>query len=286
MERTRKKYEELTITDDFMFGKVMRNPKRCKKLLEIILNVKIQKVEFIDDQQTVDSDYIARSIRIDVYAEDNANTVYSVEMQARNTGELPVRSRYYQSAVDINLIEKGMDYELLKKSYVIFICTFDVFGRGRAIYHFENLCREEPTIRLEDGTEKIFLNTKGIRDAGASLAGVDEELRCLLDYFESLVPQDAFTGELDEAVAAAKEHKEWRREYMTLARMMMDSRREGKAEGKAEDILELLSELGELTDILKERIQQETDLKVLGKWLKMAASAESISEFEGNMDDK
>lgn len=107
MERTRKKYEELTITDDFMFGKVMRNPKRCKKLLEIILNVKIQKVEFIDDQQTVDSDYIARGIRIDVYAEDNANTVYSVEMQARNTGELPVRNRYYQSAVDINLIEKG-----------------------------------------------------------------------------------------------------------------------------------------------------------------------------------
>ncbi|MCM1056099.1 MAG: Rpn family recombination-promoting nuclease/putative transposase [Firmicutes bacterium] len=287
MKRIRKKYEELTITDDFMFGKVMRDPKHCKKLLEIILNLKIQKIEFIDDQQTVDPDYVARGIRIDVYVEDDTDTVYSVEMQARNTGELQMRSRYYQSAVDINLIKKGTDYERLKKSYVIFICTFDLFGRGRAIYHFENLCRENPTIRLEDGTEKIFLNTKGIRDVNGPLEDVDEELRCLLDYFESLVPQDAFTGELDEAVAAAKLHKEWRREYMTLERMMMDSRREGKAEGraegKAEAVLELLSELGELTDMLRERIQRETDLQVLGKWLKEAAGAESISEFESKM---
>lgn len=151
MERKRKKYEELTIADDFMFGKVMRNPKHCKKLLEIILDVKIRKITFIDDQQTVNPDYRARGIRIDVYVEDNANTVYTVEMQVRNTGELPMRSRYYQSAVDINMIEKGLDYGLLKKSYVIFICSFDLFGKGRRIYHFENLCREDPSVRLEDG---------------------------------------------------------------------------------------------------------------------------------------
>lgn len=286
MERTGKKYEELTITDDFMFGKVMRNPKHCKKLLEIILKVKIQKVEFLEDQQTIDPDYMARGIRIDVYVEDDTNTVYSVEMQARNTGELPARSRYYQSAVDMNLIEKGTDYRLLKKSYVIFICTFDLFNRGRAIYHFENLCREDPAIRLEDGTEKIFLNTKGAGDAEVPSDSVDRELRSLLDYFENMVPQDAFTGELDEAVAAAKTHKEWRREYMTLERMMMDSRREGKAEGKAEAVLQLLGELGELTDALKERILRETDLQVLGKWLKEAARTASVSEFEDKMDDR
>lgn len=258
MGRTVKKYEELTIIDDFMFGKVMRNPKHCKKLLEIILDVKIRKIIFIDDQQTVNPDYRAKSIRIDVYVEDDADTVYTVEMQARNTGELPVRSRYYQSVVDINLIEKGLDYEQLKKSYVIFICTFDLFRRGRHIYHFENLCREDPTVRLEDGTEKIFLNTKGTMD------DVDGELRSLLDYFESLVPQDAFTGELDEAVAVARIHKEWGQEYMKLELMMMDSRREGRAEGetiklieqicrkivKGKTIEEIASELEENTEVV------------------------------------
>ena len=54
--------------------------------------------------------------------------------------------------------------------------------------------------------------------------------------------------------------------------------------GKVEDILDLLDELGELTDILKKRIQQETDLQVLRKWHKEAARAESVSEFESKMD--
>lgn len=228
MERKRKKYEELTIVDDFMFGKVMRNPKHCKKLLEIILNVKIRKITFIDDQQIADPDYEARGIRIDVYVEDNVNTVYSVEMQIRNTGELPLRSRYYQSVIDVNMLEKGMDYKLLKKSYIIFICTFDLFERGRHIYHFENLCREDPSVRLEDGTEKIFLNTKSPRE------DMDKELRGLLDYFESLVPQDAYTGELEEAVIAARQHKEWRQEYMKLEMLMRDSRAEGRNEGREE----------------------------------------------------
>lgn len=237
MERSGKKYEELTITDDFMFGKVMRNPKHCKKLLEIILDVKIRKVVFIDEQQSVRPDYEAKGIRIDVYVEDGENTVYAVEMQARNTGELPERSRYYQAVVDMNLIEKGLGYEHLRKNYVIFICTFDLFGKGRHIYRFENRCREDSAIRLGDGTEKIFLNTKG------TMNDVDGELKSLLDYFESLKPQDAYTEKLDEAVAEARAHKKWRREYMVLERMMMDSRREGIEEGIKKGELKKLTEL-------------------------------------------
>lgn len=162
------------------------------------------------------------------------DTVYTVEMQTENTGNLPARSRYYQLIIDINLIEKGSDYGLMKKNYVIFICTFDLFGRGRHIYHFENLCGEDFSIRLQDGTEKIFLNSKGTMD------DVDGELRNLLNYFESLVPQDAFTMELEEAVAAAKVHKEWRLEYMKLELMMRDSRAEGRAEGEIKKLVDLV----------------------------------------------
>lgn len=61
-------------------------------------------------------------------------------------------------------------------------------------------------------------------------------------------------------------------------------RDQGKAEGKAEDILELLGELGEIPNALRERIQKETDLQVLSRWLKAAAKAESISEFEKLMN--
>lgn len=234
MEKKRKKYEELTIVDDFMFGKVMRNPKYCKKLLEIVLDMKIRELVFVDEQQSVAPDYRAKGVRIDVYANDDANTVYAVEMQAQNTGVLPARSRYYQAVIDINMIEKGMDYEKLGKNYIIFICTFDLFGKERHIYHFENLCLEDTTVRLNDGTEKIFLNTKGKMD------DADKELVSLLKYFDSLEPQDAFTKELDKEVLVARQHKKWRQEYMKLEVMMWDSRREGKAEGRIERDIELI----------------------------------------------
>lgn len=239
MQRERKKYDDLTITDDFMFGKVMHHPERCRKLLEIILDVRIREVVFLDEQNSMNPDYDAKSIRLDIYLEDAENTVYNVEMQAKNEGDLPERSRYYQAVIDINLIEKGAHYKALKKSYIIFICTFDPFGRGKHIYHFENLCKEDPSIKLNDGTEKVFLNTKGTKEANDSL-DVEEDLRNLLAYFESKVPQDAYTGELEEAVTAAREHREWRREYMKLEAMTQRIRWEGRTEG---EITKLVSQV-------------------------------------------
>lgn len=58
---------------------------------------------------------------------------------------------------------------------------------------------------------------------------------------------------------------------------------EGKIEGKIEVILELLEELGKVPSKIVERISRETDLVVLGRWIKCAASATSITEFEGKM---
>ena len=37
---------------------------------------------------------------------------------------------YCQGMIDLNILEKGEDYRNLKKSYVIFICTFDQYGKS------------------------------------------------------------------------------------------------------------------------------------------------------------
>ncbi len=59
---------------------------------------------------------------------------------------------------------------------------------------------------------------------------------------------------------------------------------QGKAEGRVEDraeaVIELLEDLGELSDSLKTCIMEQNDLELLRKWLKVAARAESIEEFE------
>ena len=56
--------------------------------------------------------------------------------------------------------------------------------------------------------------------------------------------------------------------------------KDGKTKGKAEDVIELLEDLGDLSDSLKACIMEQTDLELLKKWHKAAAKAKSIEEFE------
>lgn len=56
-------------------------------------------------------------------------------------------------------------------------------------------------------------------------------------------------------------------------------RERGKAEGKAEGILSLLEDLGEIPSELREIIFNQRDLKILDIWLKLAARADSIESF-------
>ena len=54
----------------------------------------------------------------------------------------------------------------------------------------------------------------------------------------------------------------------------------GTANGKAEDIIELLNDVGKVSEELSNVIYGQKDLEVLKKWLKLAARAESIDAFE------
>ena len=44
-------------------------------------------------------------------------------------------------------------------SCIIFICNYDPFGRGKAVYRFRYREDEEKALYLGDGTYKIYLNT-------------------------------------------------------------------------------------------------------------------------------
>ena len=58
---------------------------------------------------------------------------------------------------------------------------------------------------------------------------------------------------------------------------------QGVQQGKAMDILELLSELGEVPDALRNIIESKKDIETLSKWLKLAAKSTTIKEFEAAM---
>lgn len=149
------KYENLTLADDFIFFKVMQNPTLCKGVLEIVLGIEIERIEYLEAQKTINVALDSKSVRLDVYAKDPSKTIYNLEMQTTSNLNLPVRSRYYQSISDVDQIDKGEDYKNLKKNIVVFICTFDPFSYGSALYSFQNICNEIPTLALNDGTKKF-----------------------------------------------------------------------------------------------------------------------------------
>ena len=259
------KFEELEIRDDFMFGVIMRNPKYCKPFLETVLNIKIGHIEYPKSQEVIDLSADAKGVRLDVYVEDGIGTIYNIEMQTTIDKNIPKRMRYYQGMIDLNILEKGEDYRSLKKSFVIFVCTFDLFGQGRHVYTFENRCVQDLELPLSDDTVKIILNTKGIMD------DVSVEMKSLLDYIDGKEPEDDFTKELDDAVNEVRDNEKWRLEYMTLQMSYQEKYELGVQDGIERGALEStialvckkLKKNKSLSQIADELEEDEAKIKII-----------------------
>lgn len=211
LTETEAQYEKLDFTNDFIFCKVLENNETiCKELLELILERKVRKIVYQQKQKEIKITSQGKGIRLDVYLEDEVNTVYDIEMQASTKYDLPKRSRYYQGMIDLNLIQKGAPYTNLKRSYVIFICLKNPFDGIRHKYTFENICKENTAIKLQDDAWKVFLTPDGMLD------DVSEKMKEFLKYLTSQKPEGTLTKNIHAEVVRARNHEEWRLEYMTL----------------------------------------------------------------------
>lgn len=227
-----KTWEELTICDNFLFQKVMRNRRICKQLIEKILHIRITEISFPETERSIDVNYDSKSVRLDVYVRDDQGRIYDIEMQCSNgmDGELPKRTRYYQGMIDMDEMEKGQYYQELKETFIIFICTFDPFDHGRPMYTFRNLCIEDQTLELGDQATKIFLNSKGQSNT------LDPDIAAFLRYVDGKKAEGTFTREVNQEVIRVKNHEETRREYMTYAMELQQWKRQCMAEGRAEGL--------------------------------------------------
>lgn len=255
-------WENLKISNDFIFAKVMRNPVLCKGMLERLLDITIDHIEYPEEQKVIDISKDSKSIRLDVYLKDGKGTVYNVEIQTTNGKNLPKRTRYYQGMIDLNAIEKGADYNELPNSLVIFICTFDAFGDGRWKYTFENICMENKKLILNDKSYKVFFNTKGTKGR------ISKAAKNILKLIENNTTEDNFTKKLAQEVQKIKENKEWQVEYMTLLMREREKYTEGMAkgiadgmaDGKAYGIIKFTSGLGYSDENIISALQETLDI--------------------------
>ncbi|GEP64126.1 hypothetical protein CBE01nite_18940 [Clostridium beijerinckii] len=261
-----KTLKELNLEDDFLFAKVMSDKEICKELLEKILEIEIEKVEMVEEQKTIDLLLESKGIRLDVYVKDENNTIYNVEMQRGKHKNLPKRLRYYQGSIDLDLISKGEDYRKLAKSYIIFICTFDLFDKGRHKYTFQNVCLEDNSIMLNDEAQKIILNSKGIMN------DLSDELLEFLAYVEDSTDDKVkhakgnLVKNIHRRVKEVKSDISVEVEFMTLLERDREKIEEGREEGilLTKKVLKLSNSGCTISQIAKEcNISEEEVRRIL-----------------------
>lgn len=81
----------------------------------------------------------ARSICLDVLAVDSEEHRYNLEIQHADNGAAPKRARYHSSAMDIEFLKVGQDFDELPITYVIFITENYTMNRGEPICFIERI---------------------------------------------------------------------------------------------------------------------------------------------------
>ena len=220
----RKQFEELTIQDDFMFCKVIQNMNICKKVLELVLKEDIS-IKKITSQKTIENNSEIKAVRLDVLVEDEDNNNIDLEMQMVNNDKIPQRMRLYQANIDVYGTSKGIPYAEMPNTIIIFFCMFDPMGKGLPIYSFENFCRENKNITLNDGTLKVIVNVKAYEKVE------NPELKNLLKYICDGVVTNSLTEEIDMNISEIKRNAKFEEEYVSFYATLQDERAEGIKEG-------------------------------------------------------
>ena len=263
-----KNVEELTFTDDFMFGTIMKNKPICKGVLERLLHIKVGKIEYPSLQKTIAPFYKSKGIRLDVYVAESSR-VFDIEIQTSVPPDLPKRTRYYQSLMDVDNLLRGQSYVELKRSYVIFICTQDPFAKGLPVYTFENTCREVGDLFLDDRTTKVFYNVSAYGKEK------DRELHALLQYLCDRQATSGFTQNIDALVEITKNNEKFRSVYMSLNIHKDDLLREGSLIGE-----KIGFEKGIHKGARQKALEDAGNLKRLGVSIEIIAQATGLSEEE------
>ncbi len=159
-------------TNDEIFGSIMQNKRFCKAIIQAALpDVKVVSVESIDAQKELGtkSDKRSKSVGLDIAVKDKAGNLYDVEMQVNNNHDIGPRMRYYQSSMDRDTLDRGEPYTSLSRTYLIFLCAFDPFGKGKLRYSFHLYDDEDKDVKLENNAENIIINSKGSGSSDADL---------------------------------------------------------------------------------------------------------------------
>lgn len=291
-EEKRELVQEFNLTSDLFAGKVFEDIDACRELCGILLQDREVMLKSVRTQYVI-RNLETHSMELDILAERDNGDMIGVEIQMYEEDAPLKRTRYYLSGIDMSILEKGKDYAELPGVTMIYLTKEDFIEGGRGCYPVERRAdgrkntadignTQEDAINVSNGVMEWYYNLE-------HLTG-DREADELLAYFKDSDP--CYRTETFPRIVERVRHFKVRKEGVNILCEIVDRiREEGKEEGKnagrlesrVEDILELLGEIDQVPKRIAELIRTEDNLSVLSKWLKSAARATSIEEFEANM---
>lgn len=267
---------EVNVSNDLMFRLLMENKKYCMYVLETLLEMKLRKITILSPQLSIEVDVVSKGIRLDILVEDLAGNCFLVEMQTGKTPYIGKRFRYYQSMADMGRLKKGESYDKLKESYIIFICTFDQFGRDRYRYSFQMECLEEAGISLSGAPTWLFFNTE------CKKSDIPKETRNLLHFIADSSKENAIGPLLEQMYEDAEElcTGEWREQLMTMEMRLKEREELGRERGKAEgrSIGKIEGKIEALNNMITSGIPKEAAIDILKLTAEEAVQYESFKQ--------
>ena len=214
MDAKRTPFEQLPITNRFMFAMVFGHKEIAKPFLEAVLGIRIHELKDPEPEKTIDVSPFYKGIRYDVFVKETSPDgevlrSFDIEMQMEDNEDIPKRTRYYQAMCDSEALNKGEVYYKLKDLYIMFLCPEDIFGQGKAVYRFKNLEVDNPKIELGDLCFKNFYIFSKYRDVA------EKSIREYLEYFATRNPSSPETKKIDRMVKWYQTDNETRKRYMT-----------------------------------------------------------------------
>ena len=222
-----KPWKDLTIADNFIFCKVMQNENLCRGVLETLLGIHVEHIEYLRTENPIENFYDSRGIRLDVYVKDSGR-IFNIEMQTGNYDDILLRARYYLSSSDVATTKRRTKFKDIRETYILFICKDDPFGKGIPCYTKLTKFLETDEISYNDKSHNVFYN------CSAWEKEKNPEIRQVLKFIYGLKPDSGLALEMNEAASLAKQKSDLEDEYMYFSDILEDEKEEAREIGLAE----------------------------------------------------
>ncbi len=156
-KRRREAIENMRPIDDVFFEVMAQDKGVCEEILQVILEDSELKVLNNVPQKSI-RNLQGRSVKLDALCVLGDGRRCNVEVQKADSDNHLKRVRYHSACITAGTSDTGTDFSQVPTVYIVYITKFDIFKKGKTIYHIKKIVEETGEI-IDDGAYEIFVNT-------------------------------------------------------------------------------------------------------------------------------